>query len=68
MMLFNGSGDDAGRADAITAHDEWVEFLILTGEFRFHGGGIFDAEFEDVADFDAAFLFKCRRATWASVT
>jgi hypothetical protein len=62
VILFDGGGEDALDADAVTAHDGRDFFAVAVENASAHGVGILVAEFEDVSDFDGGVDAE-RRAT-----
>ena len=54
VMRLDQRADEAGDADAIAAHFGDDRLAILAGDGEAHGGAVFGAEIEDVADLDAA--------------
>ena len=54
IALLNGSADDARHADTVAAHFHDLALAVLIQEGAVERLGVFAAQLEDVADFDAA--------------
>ena len=54
IALLDGGSDDAGDADAVAAHFHDLALAVFVQVGALQGLGVFPAQLEDVADFNAA--------------
>ena len=59
FVTFDGGGEYAADADAVAAHVDWNAVVLFVKNASVECVGVFCAEFEDVAEFDATGFFEC---------